>query len=275
MFYFKRSVIMPAIIMLFWCKLTFAAAYVPDRGHGMAIIGANAYAAQTEFQKNKSTTSFGEDGKFTKRELYYYLAHAISNDWAIIASGAILNKLSYENDFDEKNFTGPGDQYLGARYFHKKDQWGAGALQLGVSFPAYSNAANPAPGNRQSDLEIRYLRDHFQIMGPSFLSWEIAYRYRSSSPSDQLRADLNFGKNLKQWLPMVHVNYIKGLRNQSAQDSSVNPNTASDFDLVKAGISIAYRYSGQDSVQLGFMEDILGRNTGKGRGIFLAWWKGY
>lgn len=253
----------------------WGAAYVPNKGKGMAILGVNFYEAKKEFDQSRKSSSFGNNGKFSKQELYYYLTYSLKDDLALIASGPIYNSLQFKNDFDKSEFNGSSDQFLAGRYFFRKDQDGASALQLGVTLPLYSRSANPAPGNRQNDLELRYLHDHFQFKGMAFISWEVAYRFRNSSPSDQLRADLNVGKSFDQFLGMIHLNYIQGLRNDSSQNSSTNPNTAKDFDLMKLGASVAYKYSGDDAIQLGYLKDIWGRNTGNGHGLFLAWWKGF
>ena len=160
------------LLILSYSSLTQAAAWLPEPGHGTAIIGALAYSARAEFQSDGSKRAFGEDGRFTKKELYYYLAYSLTKDWGLIASGTMLNELSYENDFGEKKFSGAGDQYLAGRYFLTKNGTGAEVIQAGVTLPVYSDSADPTPGNGQNDFELRYLRDHFQIWGLMFwMQW--------------------------------------------------------------------------------------------------------
>ncbi len=209
-----------------------AGAYSTGPGTGSLVLGAKTYEANSEFRADKKSKSFRDDGKFTKQEIYYYLTYTLTKDWTIVGSGTIYNELKYENNFGKNKFSGSGDQFIAGRYSLGGDDSGSSALQLGATLPIYSRKANPAPGNRQNDVEIRYLKDFYQLLGhSSFVNGEIAYRFRNSSPSDQIRAELNVGKTIDRWLPMFHVNYIKGLKNDSGNSSSVNPNTATDFDL--------------------------------------------
>ncbi len=252
---------------------SFAAANIPPVGKGQLFLGMNTYEARSQFDANGGRDSFGNSGKFTKSELTYYAVYTLREKLAVLATGAALNRLRYEDSDNSRSFTGSGDNGLGLRYRIKGDVSGARAVQLLAKAPAYSRKADPGPGNRQHDVELRYLEDIYQFAGLNFLTLEVAFRKRFSTPADQLRGDLGFGKNFRSLLFIGHITYTKGLRNDDGPSSNTNPSVATDYDLLKAGPSVAWRYRSGEAIQVGFMRDLAGRNVGQGQALFTTWWK--
>ncbi len=264
---------MIGILLILASALSFAAADIPPLGKGQLFLGMNTYAAKTQFDANGDRDSFGNSGKFTKSELTYYAVYTIREKLAVLASGAALNRLRYEDSDTNRSFTGSGDQGLGLRYRFQRDLSGARAVQLIATAPAYSRRSDPGPGNRQHDLELRYLQDIYQLAGLDFITFEAGFRKRFSTPADQLRGDLSFGKNFRSLLLLGHVSYTKGLQNDDGLSSNTNPTVATDYDLLKVGPSVAWRYRSGEAIQVGFLQDVAGRNVGQGQALFTTWWK--
>ncbi len=263
------------VVLLFFPGIIWAAANIPAEGKGQIFVGTGLYEASSEFGKNESVRAFDQNGKFQKTELSYFTVYSVKKNIAILATGNILNQLTFKNDLEKNAFTGSGDQGLGARYLVHKNAGGASAFQILGTFPLYSKRSNPSPGNRQNDLELRYLRDLYQIGGLDFLSGELALRFRNSTPSDQFRFDLSGGKESGKFLIIGQLSYLKGMRNDSGLSRNTNPYASNDFDLLKLGPSVAYRYEAGEAIQLGYMKDLAGRNIGKGNLFFLQWWKDF
>ncbi len=264
---------MIGILFLLVSALGHTAANIPAVGKGQLFLGMNTYEARAQFDGNGGRDSFGNSGKFTKSEFTYYAVYTLREKLAVLATGAAFNRLRYEDSTSDRSFTGSGDQGLGLRYLFQRDNSGARALQLVATAPAYSRSADPGPGNRQHDVELRYLQDHYQLRGLDFITFEVGFRKRFSTPADQLRGDLSFGKNFRSLLLLGHVSYTKGLRNDDGLSSNTNPTVATDYDLLKVGPSVAWRYRAGEAIQLGYLRDLAGRNVGQGHALFTTWWK--
>ncbi len=262
------------VVYIFSINL-YAAANIPTEGNGQLFLTLGQYQAKSQFFENKKSSEFTSNGKFTKNELSYYLLYSLRNNWALFATGSVINNLKFSNDSSSIDFTGSGDHALGARYLLKKDYESAIALQALVSVPLYSDTANPGPGNGQNDIEIRYLHDLYQIMAIDFISLEAAYRHRLEAPADQIRLDVTGGKSINSFLLMGHIFYTQSLKNDKGININVNPYVSQDYDLLKIGPSVAWRFKQTDSLQLGLLKEVYGRNTGDGHYIYLSWWKDY
>ncbi len=266
---------MKYIVFFIFSFNIYAAANIPTAGNGQLFLTLGQYQAKSQFLEDKKSSNFSNNGKFTKYELSYYLLYSLRDNLAVFASGPMINNLKFSNDSSSIDFTGSGDQALGARYLLKKDYESVVALQALVTVPLYSDTANPGPGNGQNDVELRYLHDLYQIMGIDFISLEAAYRHRLEAPADQMRLDITGGKSFKSFLLMGHIFYTQSLKNDKGIDSNVNPYVSKDYDLLKIGPSIAWKYKQTESLQLGILKDAYGRNIGDGHYIYLSWWKDF
>lgn len=264
-----------ALFFFIFLEAASGAAVIPVKSQGQIFLGANFYEARAQFGEDRKDRPFSSNGKFTKQELTYFGIFSLEDKIALIATGAIVNSLEFKNDDNTSSFTGAGDNAFGGRYLISKDSTGAKSLQALVSFPFYSARANPAPGNRQEDIDLRYLQDFYQTLGLDFVTGEFAFRKRFLAPSDQLRFDLGAGRAWNKFLFMGHLHGIRGLSNQTGNSRNTNPNVSTDFDLLKIGPSLAYRYQKDEAIQLGYLKDLWGRNIGRGSAIFVTWWKDF
>lgn len=160
------------------------------------------------------------------------------------------------------------------RQRHYKDKHWVISTQNLVGFPgSYGEDQEELLGKRGIDLEFRTL------FGYSFAMWEkvhfanleTAYRFHSGTGGNELRADGSVGMRFSEkwyWLEQISSNYTFGALPQ------IEDNIANDinFRLVKTHHSVVHELSKRMSLQLGLIEDIYARNTGKGTGAMAAIW---
>lgn len=256
-------------------NLALAAAYTPPLHEGQLFLSFLHYNTRRNFNDNRTSKNFENSGKFNKNEISFYTLYRFKPQWAVVATGSIYNQLEYKDRSSSQKFNGMGDSGVGLRYLIEQNSEGSQALQAMFFFPLYTQNANPTPGNHQYDYELRYLRDYYQVLNLDFISWEVAFRHRTSAPSDQIRAEFNLGKSYKDFLFIMKSAFIQGLRNNSSVIGSSNPNASNDFDLLKIGPAAVWKFSQKNALEIGYMNDVWGRNTGNGQTIYSSYWRDF
>jgi hypothetical protein len=253
-----------------------AGANSPASKQGQIFIGLANYRAKKSFNGERDRKSFPDGGRFQKNELNYFTIVNLNSKWNAVATGSLLNHLSYKSQTFDQSLWRMGDQFLGARYVRNQNNEGAESWQALFSLPFYSSKSNPTPGNAQNDIEIRYLKDFYQrpFWGSTidFISLEFAYRHRLSDPADQARFDFTLGKSRKNILYLIQLFAIQSLKNEDNDFQNSNPNATTDFDLAKVGPSLVWRTSSTQAWQISYLHDVWGRNVGQGRTLQLTWW---
>ncbi len=187
--------------------------------------------------------------------------------------------LEYRNVYGAEDSAGIGDVEVGLkrRLNSSESRWALSG-QWTFAAPAYSAHRNPAPGNHEEDLEVRFLLGHGTGWRGhrGFFDAEAAYRYRSGAPADQFRADLTAGLDLtRRVTAMGQIFVIQGLRNGEPLTPLSNPNAQSDFDLYKAQVSLVLNLGRGTRLQVGWNDSFAGRNTGQGQAVILGLWKSF
>ena len=106
---------------------------------------------------------------------------------------------------------------------------------------------------------------HYTIIEP-------AYRTRFGQWADQIKMDATLGITLhERFMMMPQLNYT-----QAVGDNTLAVNSSgviSDYDLLKATVSIIYRYNHDTRLQAGGFAHLQERNTGRGGGLLFSVWR--
>lgn len=104
---------------------------------------------------------------------------------------------------------------------------------------------------------------------PYFWDLEVAYRWRSHEPANELHADFTAGLQLQERLQLLGQSFnIASAMGQTAEARKIFP----PFYLCKVQFSGVYKVTDRVSVQVGGFRDLTGRNIIEEEGVFSALW---
>lgn len=259
-------------LFLFLTNTTiFAGAAVPKANDLNLFTSINYYVTTKNFDNDRNSFIYPDNGKFTKKELNYFLLYGIGNDLAVFAKGSVLTDLDYTSNTSNEKNTDFGENSIGLRKELTRSIDTVTSVQFSISFPLFDKEENPVVGAHQSDFDIRYLFDKYQLLGLDFISTELALNIRLGKPVNQFKFDLSFGKSFSKFLIMFHSYLVMSL-NPSDEVTSLSPLDAQDWDQLKTGPSIVYKLSNTYSFQVGYLAEVWGRNIGKGHLVFTSVW---
>jgi protein XagA len=273
----RISLVFIGMLFLLGGTRCHAGAWNQAPGHCQVIFTTSYFQTRKQFDSSGANEPFGYGGQFRQLSFNPYTECGLSRRYGIVLNfNAPL--LRYGNQFAASNSAGLGDVEVGIkrRLNALESNWAISA-QLTAMFPAYSATRNPAPGNHQEDVEVRFLVGRGSMWAHRRFFWdaESAYRYRSGAPADQFRADFTSGYTpISRIMAMGQIFAITGLRNGSPF-SATNPNAQSDFDLYKAQASLVILVGHGVRLQPGWNTAFSGRNTGSGQTVFVGLWKNF
>jgi hypothetical protein len=242
---------------------------------GQLILTTLYYQAEHTFTRGGGRRAFDHDGSFTKWEFNPYLEYGLRNDVTLMAS-IFLREVEFTNRFGgDRNF-GLADPELALRYRlsapESRTVW---SIQGLVKLPVATSSATPPLGNEQTDVEARLLVGRGFSIGGHGAFWNVegAFRFRDEAPADEVRLDATLGYDVTpNWLVLGQFFGLKGVGNSSPSASPGNPSLETDYDLYKAQVSVVYRIAPSIRLQVGYLRDLAGRNTGAGQGALFALW---
>jgi len=253
-----------------------AGAWTQEPGHGQVILSGSLFRTATSFDASGKPQLFSDGGRFRQFYLNPYLEYGLTRRLTLVAN-LPAPFLCFANRYGAQSSAGLGDVEVALkRRFNAIESAWAVSGQFTVMFPAYSPSRNPAPGNHQEDLEARFLLGRGATLAGRHFFWdtEVAYRYRTGAPADQVRADATTGLDLTRRLTLMGQFFsIKGLHNGQPLAANSNPNAQSDFDLYKYQVSLVVKAGRTVRIQGGWSNAFAGRNTGRGQSAILALWK--
>ncbi|HEY1470014.1 MAG TPA: hypothetical protein VGF61_13300 [Candidatus Acidoferrum sp.] len=208
-----------------------------------------------------------------------YMEFGLSDRTTLVVN-AYIPFLAYHDAFTRQQSTGWGDTEIGIRRrITSLESRFVFSAQGTVLFPAYSPDREPPPGNHNVDVEARVLLGHgtqFSEKRNFFWDLEAAYRYRNGPPADQVRIDATVGiEPVRRILLLQQFFVIKSLQNGAPLTAGTNPNAQSDFDLYKLQSSLVVALNKKNRVQVGWVDTVGGRNTGRGSSLLLSLWRNF
>jgi hypothetical protein len=230
------------------------------------------------FDANGAVQRFANGGSFQMLTLNPYLEYGLTSRYTLVVNTQVPF-LDYRDSYGNQRSAGFGDTEVAVRrrLIASDSPWVLSG-QLTVMFPMYSARRDPAPGNHQEDVEIRFLAGRGQKLWRRHTFWdgEVAYRSRFGAPADQVRADLTAGIDITpRVMAMGQLFNSISMRNGQPLDTITNPNAQSDFDLHKGQVSLVTAVRRGTRIQVGWNDTLSGRNTGRGQTALIALWKDF
>ena len=255
-----------------------AGAWNDRPAHGQLIMTTSLFRSWDQYGTNGRRSPFANAGRFQQIQFGDYLELGLSPRWTLALNLPISN-LQYSDTFSKQESGAFGDLEIGIRRRLNGvgSPW-AMSGQFTVTVPGYKATLDPAPGNDQEDIEGRLLVGRGANFGERHWFWdgEVAYRYRTGAPADQVRGDFTAGVDVLSRVTLLGQFYsIKGLRNGEPVTPNSNPNAQSDFDLYKAQGSLLVGVRRATRVQMGWGHTLAGRNTGRGGVYILGFWQSF
>lgn len=247
-----------------------AGAWTQDPGHWQVITTADYYRADSRFDNAGNRKS---QPVYTKYELNPYIEYGLRDG---LTAGASLF-LQHLNDSSHTT-SGLGDTELFLRQRLYDDGKYVFSVQPEVKLPspeAYQSHT-PSIGSEHMDAGVRALGGvNYTLLGlKHYADVEAAYRHRTGGPHDQFFLAATTGLYINSRLTLM-PQVFQTLRAQGGGSSSFTESPRDDYDLTRLQFSAVYQLDSGRAVQAGLFDDVLGRNTGRGIGGLVAYWKDF
>ncbi len=246
-------------------EMAFAGAWTWDEGKGQISTALTATSATAAFDGDRN---LGSRPRYNKTELQALIEYGVTKEFTMMLTPA-LQHVDIAAPVDAKR-TGLGFSEFGGRYriWEAKDWVVSG--QAVIRVPGTFDTVNPAAiGNNGVETDLRALFGWSFKIGawPAFLNLEVAQRFRTNGPPDEVRADGTLGVQfLPKWLALVQV--------YNVISEGARPPVFPSYDYSKFQFSVAHELSKQWTLQLGAVSTISGRNALQENGVvFGAWYR--
>lgn len=241
-----------------------AGAWMQPKGHGQNILTSTFTTSGMGFDANGRAIDIPRYNKF---ELDALTEYGLTDNVTAILQPQ-LRSVSIAPPTDAAQ-TGAGYTDLGARVRLWSNGWSVVSGQALLRIPGSSDKNDPAEiGSTDTQVDVRGLYGHSFKIGvwQAFLDAELAYRYRSGDPSNEIRADLTIGVRPKPDLLFMA---------QSFNTFSQGPaqGVFSQGREHKLALSVVWDVSKNWSLQVGGIGTVGGANTLRERGGLVAIWK--
>jgi hypothetical protein len=240
-----------------------AGAWTLERGRGELVATATASSASRVFDGAQSLGSAPRYNKFEFETLFEYGV----TDWFTAIVGPGLQHVDIAAPVHAHR-TGFGYSDFGGRLrIFNRDNWVLSG-QATVRVPGTFDAVNPAAiGYNGFEYDFRLLLGHgFKVAGrPAFVDVQLAQRFRSGDPPNELRVDATFGLlAAPRWLLLTQV------FNVISQGAS--PPIYPSYDYSKFQLAVAYAVTRQWWLQAAGFTTFHGRNALQENGLQLGSW---
>jgi hypothetical protein len=243
----------------------FAGAWTWEEGHGQVVMTATSSSANEAFDGDRHLQSTPRYNKFEFQALFEY---GFTERFTVMVTPG-LQHIDIAAPVDAKR-TGIGYSDFGGRNRVWEGANWVVSGQASLRVPGTFDTGNPAAiGNNGVEADLRALFGYSFTIGawPVFLDLQVAQRFRTNGPPDELRSDATLGvRFLPQWLALVQFfNVIS---------EGPRPPIFPSYDYSKFQFSVVYELSKQWAVQLGAVTTYSGRNALQENGlIFGAWYR--
>lgn len=277
----KYKILLLCLLLISPCYNSYASAWLQKEGSGQSILTASYYNSGSFIDKEGNKT---DTKPFTKWEVNPFFEYGVTDDITVGLSPSFQalaqkqdSSIKYNSNFAYSDFLLRAKLLQGDSYVF--------SLQPLIKIPGfYDDEQRPFMGKKQVDLELRLLAGYgFKLDIPvriikvpypgqsQFVNFEFAYRKHLGDTHDELRFDSTLGFRFdRQILLMAQVFSIFSL--DPLMDGGNLQNDSSGFSMVKAQASVVGQITEDKSLQLGFYNDLWGRNAGRGAGVILALW---
>jgi hypothetical protein len=284
-----------------------AAAWTQGRGTGQIITSFSGYSSSRYFDREGD--SHKSNVIFTKTDVNPLIEYGLTDDLTVGVNINMQNWLFHKKDYAAPVYdfrqcgvvsnlkaSDISVNQVQAEVLLRKKLWDNGrtvfSVQPSIQSPCMFiengdlNIADNAP-----DAELRLLSGYAFKWEPKgvirrpfagqyhFLNAELAYRKRDEKFADQIKIDGTAGFRANDKLLLLGQVFSTF----SAEPENIRGVIANnilytekdDFYSVKAQLSAIRQFNKNASIQLGVYNEVLGKNSGHGSGILLAWWRSF
>lgn len=247
--------------------LCLAGAWTRERGSSYQRVSMNYYNARNKFDNSGSRADLPMDGRFRDANMGYYMEYGLSDSLTAIGS-SYYKSIEYKDSAVLRRTYGFSDIEVALRQLLHRTEASAVSLQGLVKIPeAYDKKDKLPLGNGQYDYEARVLYGtSLWKYFPGYTNLEVAYRYRSQAPADEIRYLLELGMDWgRSAFGRVKLDGIASMHNSNdGSDGGDNPGITPEFDLSKLDLALGYKLSPQWVVEIGYVPALYGKNTSAG-----------
>lgn len=293
---------MALVCLLCLPQMALAGAWTLKEGGMYNRFAFNYYYSDRLFGSSGGSDFMPMRGRFYDKNLNWYEEYGVTDRITVLSS--VYYKWLNANDMYVKSESeGVGDVDLGIKY-KLYDGPVVVSVQGLIKYGQLYDNENPQIGNHQNDYELRLLLGRSLWPLPAYCGLELAYRLRDNGPSDEFRYLLEFGGNLSKKLSArIKLDGIHAIGNadspksfearpqsgtlnlndlllkpvsggfsantgQQVQfidiQSLSNPTLATEYDLIKLDMTLAYQLTERLGVEVEVTPAIYGENTSKG-----------
>lgn len=231
--------------------------------------------SQTSVFRSSQTVSSDGDfvrQRFERLETDLYFEYGLTS--SITLGGKTIYGSSRLRRGGENIETASGFSEFGgfAQYQFQRNDRDAASIRIGASSPSSLDdgvRAETASDGVDVDIALLYGRNLDIAPFGVFVGLDAGYRRRLGDAADQVRLQADIGaKPGRRWMVLVQSFGEFSLSNET--------NGGADFDIVKINPSIVRRFgdpqTGRWSLQIGYSEEVAGRNVALGRKAFFSVW---
>jgi protein XagA len=261
------------IILILFSFSANAAAWLKKTGESQIIHQFSYYSTDEAFNSNGDRNSIDD---FSKSEYQIFYEQGWGPDVTIGATARLQKLVQDISSGGEDRNIGIPELEVFARLPLYRSGNQVLSIQPLVRIPNPEADRNtPRLGNRNPDVEARLLYGrNFDNQAKLFGNFEVAYRYRSGTSSDEIRLDPSLGYNYTDkilLLGQVFSTWSAG----NGSNKLLALTNSEDYDLVKLQASGVYKVNNGLSLQVGAFSNIYGENTGAGSGVLFGIWQDF
>jgi len=232
-----------------WGARAWAGAWPMKKGGMYNRIAFNYYESDRLYDKSGDSRPMPNGGRFYDRNLSWYGEYGLTGRLTLIST-IYYKWLSYHDRYIHDRSQGVGDLEIGARYNLIAKPLVL-SIQGLVKYGELYGSEDPEIGDGQNDYEVRLLAGKSLWPFPGYAGLEVGYRFRSGSPSDEVRYLAEVGMNFTTRLyGRVKLDGVWGVGNaasHSTPPSLPQGKGATLGDLLKASLGTGVHSSSPGS----------------------------
>jgi len=254
--------------LLFSPQFCRAGAWTKEKRASYHYLSFTYYNTSSQFSEDGKIIPYSNQGKFSKREVSYYLEYGLEEDITLIGN-FFYDWVEYRDNFWARSNQGFSSIELALRCKLLENN-STLSLQSLVSIPPRAEEYPSLPiSNGQFALELRLLLGRYFPRLKAYTNLEFGIRRFCEKGTEELRYQVLGG--CKKWWPCefaLQYDGIIGLKNSEPTETlQYDAIGTEDYDLHRLTATIIYHLNQERSLTLQYYHHIAGRNTGEGWGI--------
>ena len=272
---FTKTLLVILVITLIFQSKTFADGGFPVRPGRLLISPSVSYFfANSQWDSTGVKKPFANGGKYASIGATLYGEYGISRRFAAIVSLPFVYNSFTQNNAATTTSSGLADLETGLRYYLANiDFIYYFSLQGTAITPLYSNNTALGYGEEGGELKLAFSGSgHLGNLTSYFNAADGVRQYFGTNGPIQNRYNATYGLSLdEEFMNQVSIT-VSGINSWSNDKSFVSalPETNKDFSFLQASLSYGHSFTHEISLFLTGGQFLVGRNTGVGTTVSLA-----